>query len=104
MLIETNHALQQPEAAKGVLKLGEQLGLVEDNDLEIKEKSQEWEELLSRIKAQNITRHNKIEFQNKRLNCYSKLMLWEELSDQVSEIWQGYNDERDAQQRDLIRV
>lgn len=39
LLIQTNHDLQQPEAAKGVLKLGEQLGLVKDNDLEIKEKS-----------------------------------------------------------------
>lgn len=39
LLIQTNHDLQQPEAARGVLKLGEQLDLVQDDDLEIKEKS-----------------------------------------------------------------
>jgi hypothetical protein len=32
-----------------VLTLGEQLGLVSENDLEIKEKSQEWQEILTQI-------------------------------------------------------
>jgi serine/threonine-protein kinase mTOR len=49
LLIQTNHDLQQPEAARGVLTLGEQLGLVSENDLEIKEKSQEWQEILTQI-------------------------------------------------------
>lgn len=39
LLIETNHDLQQPEAAKGILKFGENNKLVQDDDLEIKEKS-----------------------------------------------------------------
>ena len=42
LLIETNHDLQQPEAAKGILKFGENNKLVQEDDLEIKEKSQEW--------------------------------------------------------------
>ena len=103
MLIQTNHDLQQPEAARGVLKLGKQLDLVSDDDLEIKEKSQEWQELLNRISLSEIPVSQKIEYQNKRLNCYSKLMSWQDLSNLVSEIYEGFHNEFDYEKKSIIR-